>query len=83
MKKIKKENWNPDQMLLDIDLFLEKEKTTDYIYKRNSGTNKPGDFKQAAYDKEKAKLDKTKLPFLYTQSIRKHSINWNAMSLRT
>ena len=68
-EKIKKENWNPDQMLLDIDLFLEKEKDNpDYIYKRNSGTNKPGDFKQAAYDKEKAKLDKTKAAIsLYTK----------------
>ncbi|MBK8298403.1 MAG: ATP-dependent helicase [Saprospiraceae bacterium] len=56
-------------MLLDIDLFLEKEKDNpDYIYKRNSGTNKPGDFKQAAYDKEKAKLDKTKAAIsLYTK----------------
>lgn len=60
-EKIKKENWNPDQMLRDIDLFLEKEKDNpDYIYKRSSGIFKPGDFKQAAYDKEKAKLDKTK-----------------------
>lgn len=59
--KIKKENWNPDQMQLDIDLFLEKEKDNPvYIYKRSSGSYKPGDFKQAAYDKEKAKLDKTK-----------------------
>ena len=68
-EKIKKENWNPDQMLNDIDAFLEKEKDNpDYIYKKKSGNNKQGDFKQAAYDKEKLKFEKTKAAIgLYTK----------------
>lgn len=50
---LKKENWNPQQMLKDIDAWVatQKESST-FIYKRNSGENKPGDFNINKFEKE-------------------------------
>ncbi len=67
-EKIKKENWNPQQMIQDIDQHLEELKSSpEYIYKRKSGQNKAGDFNQAKYDTDKKKFERTKTAIqLYT-----------------
>ncbi|MBK6543934.1 MAG: ATP-dependent helicase [Saprospiraceae bacterium] len=58
---LKKENWNPLQILTDIDLHLEQEKSNpDRLYKRKSGIHNPGDFKQKDYTEYCRKFDRTK-----------------------
>ncbi len=43
---MKKENWKPDFMHRQIDEYIERMRNSDeYVYKRKSGENKPGDLK--------------------------------------
>ncbi len=43
---MKKENWKPDFMYRQIDEYIERMRNSDeYVYKRKSGENKPGDLK--------------------------------------
>jgi DNA helicase II / ATP-dependent DNA helicase PcrA len=67
--KIKKENWNPDQILKDIEKHLEEKKTDDdMIYKRKTGDFNPGDLKINAYRDYCRKYDRSRSAIhLYTK----------------
>ncbi len=59
--KLKKENWLPEQILLDIDKHLEDKKYDDsMIYKRKTGNFNPGDLKINAYQDYCKKFDRTR-----------------------
>ncbi|MBK8956427.1 MAG: ATP-dependent helicase [Saprospiraceae bacterium] len=50
---IKKENWDSQQMLQDINQWVSKQRESDeFIYKRKSGENKAGDFNSNKFEKE-------------------------------
>lgn len=58
--QIKKENWNADDLKQRLNREIIDMRTDEkYIYKRNSGTNKPGDLKINDYNKDVKKLNKT------------------------
>ncbi len=58
---IKKENWDPAQMLIDIDdMIAEMRSSEEYIYKRASGNYKKGDFNENKFNVDKKKLDRAK-----------------------
>jgi DNA helicase-2/ATP-dependent DNA helicase PcrA len=56
---MKKENWKPDFMYRQIDEYIERMRTSDeYVYKRKSGENKPGDLKVKEFnDKVLSRMD--------------------------
>ncbi len=59
-EKIKKENWNADQMIRDIELHLvEKRSDPEFIYSRSGKNFKSGDFKEKAYNEYARKLQRT------------------------
>ena len=52
-EKIKKEHWDPNTLLIDIDQWvMQQRQSEDYIYKRTSKNGKPGDFNEAKFNKE-------------------------------
>ncbi|MBK9108812.1 MAG: ATP-dependent helicase [Saprospiraceae bacterium] len=52
-EKIKKENWDPDTILEDIDHWVKAQRESEiYIYKNKGKNNLPGDFKEAQFKKE-------------------------------
>ncbi len=56
---MKQENWSPDYVLKQIDRYLESERESEkYIYKRKSGNNKKGDFKEKDFQKLVDKMDR-------------------------
>ncbi|HEX5626149.1 MAG TPA: ATP-dependent helicase, partial [Saprospiraceae bacterium] len=67
--KIKKENWDADRMLGDIDRHLDNLRSDpEYIYKRNGKNYAKGDFKQAAYDTEAKRFQRSKSAIRLYQS---------------
>lgn len=51
-EKIKKENWDPETMLQDIDLWIEDQKqSNDFVYKRKTKNANVGDFNFSKFEK--------------------------------
>ncbi len=58
---LKQENIKPEEVKQKADNYLQNlVDEGEFTYKRKSGANNKGDFKQAAYDEEKLKVDKLK-----------------------
>lgn len=60
-EQIKKENWNPEQLLADIDQYLiEKKEAPEFIYGRKTGDFKKGDFNPKKYLEFVKKFDRSR-----------------------